>query len=83
MHSKVAKYTFALGLTFFTLRIYGSDSITALVSAFFWVFLIGLSFELFDKKYGKDAASVPWEDCPHGGDGYDSGGDSSDSGGDD
>ena len=82
MYSKVAKYTFALGLTFFTLRIYGSDSINALVSAFFWVFLIGLSFELFDKKYGKDVASGEWVDS-HGGDSYDSGGDSSDSGGDD
>ena len=82
MYSKVAKYTFGLGLLYFTLRIYGADSINALVSAFFWVFLIGLSFELFDKKYGKDVASGEWVDS-HGGDSYDSGGDSSDSGGDD
>jgi hypothetical protein len=75
MYSKVAKYTFGLGLTYFTLRIYGSDAINAMASAFFFVFLWGLSFELFFKKYGKDIASPPWENDPHGGDTSDSSGD--------
>jgi hypothetical protein len=83
MYSKVAKYTFGLGLLYFTLRMYGSDSINALVSAFFWVFLSGLSFELFFKKYGKDVASRPEENGQYWGDSSDSSGDYSDSGGDD
>ena len=65
MYSKVAKYTFGLGLLYFTLRIYGSDSINALVSAFFWVFLSGLSFELFYKKYGKDIEDPPKDSFWH------------------
>jgi hypothetical protein len=75
MYSKVAKYTFALGLTYFTLRIYGADSINAIASAFFWVFLWGLSFEWFFNKYGEDIVVPPKEDDPFIFNSSDSGGD--------
>ena len=75
MYSKVAKYTFALGLTYFILRINGADSINAIASAFFWVFLWGLSFDWFINKHGTDIVLPPKEDNPYWGNYSDSGGD--------
>jgi hypothetical protein len=75
MYSKVARYALTVGLTNLTLRIYGADSINAIASAFFWVLLWGLSFELFFKKYGTDIVVPPKEDDPFIFDSSDSGGD--------